>query len=133
MRRVKRRQRKKKREKEDKDSRSTSASVSALLQLSKPDIWYLLFAFFSLVIAAIAQALVPKYTGEVINYVSEPVPDKEGFYNTLWLLVTSAVVCGIFSGLRGATFTLCMARLVIRVRHKLFKALLEQEVRKIGI
>jgi ATP-binding cassette subfamily B (MDR/TAP) protein 9 len=74
------------------------------------------------------QSMIPYYTGKIINYVSSAHPDEEAFYRTLNLLVVTAIVCGISSGLRGSAFVWCCARLATRVRQALFDSLLKQEV-----
>jgi len=43
-------------------------------------------------------------------------------------LVGVAVLCGVFTGLRGGLFSLAMWRLNVRIRQELFKSLLAQEV-----
>jgi len=113
---------------EDKDQKmDTGASVKELLRFSAPDTLILLWAFFCLVIAAVAGAFIPRYTGQVINHVSGANPDRDAFKKSVYLLTLSAVVCGVFSGLRGATFTVAMARMNIRLRKALYRALINMD------
>jgi ATP-binding cassette subfamily B (MDR/TAP) protein 9 len=114
--------------KEEKDQKlETGASVRELLKFNAPDTLILLFAFCCLVVAAIAGAFIPKYTGEVINHVSGAHPDREAFKKSVYMLTLAAIMCGIFSGLRGATFTVAMARMNIRLRKALYRALLNMD------
>lgn len=124
-RRVRERRRKTKEDKEQK--LETGASVRELLRFAAPDVLILFFAFGCLVIAAIAGAFIPRYTGQVINHVSGAHPDPEAFKHSVFALTISAMVCGVFSGMRGASFTIAMARMNIRLRRALYRALLNQD------
>ena len=105
----------------------TGASVGELLRFSAPDLPLLVFAFVCMVVAAVAGALVPRYTGAVINHVSGSNPDRDAFHDSVVKLTLAAVASGIFAGLRGATFTVTMSRLNVRLRRALFKSLLIQD------
>jgi len=125
FRRIRERRRKKKEDKEQK--LSTGASVRELLRFAAPDWPYLLFGFVCLVVAAISGAFIPKYTGEVINHVSGAHPDRDAFKTSVLRLTAAAIICGVFSGLRGATFTVTMAKMNVRLRTSLYRVLLNQE------
>jgi hypothetical protein len=47
---------------------------------------------------------------------------------TTWLLLCVAVLCGLFTGLRGGLFSVAMWRLNVRIRRALFGSLLAQEI-----
>jgi ATP-binding cassette subfamily B (MDR/TAP) protein 9 len=114
--------------KEEKDQKlPTGASIRELLRFAAPDVPLLAWAFFCLVIAAVAGAFVPRFTGQVINHVSGSDPDREAFKSSVLKLTLAAIVSGIFAGLRGATFTVAMARMNVRLRRALYKALLNQD------
>lgn len=77
--------------------------------------------------AALGQALIPYYTGMIIDYASiEPYP--EGFQGTCIKLVLVALGCAVFTGIRGGLFTVGMTRLNVRIRTHLFDALMKQEL-----
>ncbi|KAH9249817.1 hypothetical protein BASA81_012412 [Batrachochytrium salamandrivorans] len=121
-RRIRERRRKKK---EDKTQKlKTGASLRELGRFTLPDAVHLSFALICLVVAAIAGAFIPKYTGEVINHVSGADPDREAFEHSVYMLTLSAIVNGVFSGARGATFTVVFSRMNIRLRKALYRALL---------
>jgi ATP-binding cassette subfamily B (MDR/TAP) protein 9 len=77
--------------------------------------------------AALGQALIPYYTGIIIDYASiDPYP--EGFQWTCVKLVLVALGCAVFTGVRGGLFTIGMTRLNVRIRTHLFDALMRQEI-----
>lgn len=77
--------------------------------------------------AALGQALVPYYTGKIIDYASIE-PDSYRFQQTTLKLVGVAFGCAVFTGARGGLFTLGMARLNMRIRTQLFHSLLRQDI-----
>jgi ATP-binding cassette subfamily B (MDR/TAP) protein 9 len=104
-----------------------SRALAQLARLSAPDWVVLLGASFFLVVAAIANAAVPRFSGGVVDAVSFGYNRRE-FNAQLVFLSVAAVVNGVGSGCRGALFLLQMARLNRRVRERLVKALLSQEL-----
>lgn len=77
--------------------------------------------------AALGQALVPYFTGKIIDYASIE-PDRQMFQQTTLKLVGVAFGCAVFTGVRGGLFTLGMARLNLRIRTRLFHSLLRQDI-----
>ena len=77
--------------------------------------------------AALAQALIPFFTGYIIDYASID-PNKTAFWRTTVELVIVSFVCAIATGVRGMLFTIAMTRLNVRIRSALFASLLRQEV-----
>ena len=51
-------------------------------------------------LAALGQALIPFYTGRIIDYASID-PDTTQFEHTIVLLVLVSLGCSIFTGIRG--------------------------------
>jgi hypothetical protein len=51
-------------------------------------------------VAALGQALIPFYTGRIIDYASID-PDPAAFEHTIVLLILVSLGCAIFSGVRG--------------------------------
>jgi ATP-binding cassette, subfamily B (MDR/TAP), member 9 len=72
-------------------------------------------------------ARVPNSTGEMMDAIVEK-KDSAVFQRFTVYLVLSAVMCGVFTGLRGGIFTVVGARVNRRIRHMLFQALLKQEI-----
>lgn len=102
------------------------ASIYRLLVLSKPDWRYILQGFVCLTVAAVSGTLIPSYTGQLIDDVS--TGDEGAFSNTIALLLMVSAVQAIFTGLRGWCFTIAIARLKVRIRDRLFRSLLRQDI-----
>ena len=102
------------------------ATIVGLLKLASPDSVLLTFAFIAGSLAALGQALIPYYTGRIIDYASID-QDREQFKATIFKLLGVAFGCAIFTGIRGGLFTYAMTRLNVRLRQTLFNALLMQD------
>lgn len=64
----------------------------------------------------------PRASGQIIDLVAIK-HDSRGFViYTMWLLIAS-LVNAVFTGFRGSIFILCIARLNVRIRTKLFQSL----------
>jgi len=103
------------------------ATVAALLRLSAPDGWLLGLGFVCGTAAALGSALIPRYVGKMIGYAALE-GDLPRFHRAARGLIGVAGFTAVFTGARGAVFSLCTARLNIRVRERLFAALMAQEV-----
>lgn len=77
--------------------------------------------------AALGQALIPYYTGVIIDCASID-PDPKEFQWTCLKLVVVSLGCAVFTGIRGGLFTIGMTRLNVRIRTSLFDALMRQEI-----
>ena len=76
-------------------------------------------------LAALGQALIPYYTGLIIDYASiDPNPNM--FRSTTVHLLAVAFGCAVFTGVRGGLFTVAMVRMNVRLRRRLFHALMAQ-------
>ena len=109
------------------DGETRRATIGVLLNLSFPDAPILLLAFSAGAIAALGQALVPFYTGHIIDYASID-PDPEAFKRTTIKLLGVALGCALFTGIRGGLFTISMTRLNVRLRRTLFASLMRQDM-----
>lgn len=103
------------------------ATIMALLGFAAPDTALLSCGFVFGSLAALGMALIPYYTGKVIDYASID-PDKHLFTYTIWKLLLVALLCAIFTGIRGGLFTYATTRLTVRIRTKLFYSLLSQDI-----
>ena len=108
------------------DESQRKATIGALLKLSAPDYFILLLAFTAGAAAALGQALIPYYTGRIIDYASID-PDPAAFKKTTLKLLVVAFACAIFTGIRGGLFTISMTRLNVRIRRTLFASLMRQD------
>ena len=96
---------------------SYKANWSDLLALCVPDLHLIVFAFIFLLLAALAQIYIPKYTGNILDSLTEtfsnedddksrtPIWDVPGFVSNVEKLVMASILCGVFSGVRGSIFT----------------------------
>jgi len=96
------------------------ATLSDLMSLVREDTCHIIVAFIFLLGAATAQVYIPQYTGNILDCLTENAnkndDDSSGSGNIIWnipgfvsntkKLVAAAILCGVFSGLRGAMFTL---------------------------
>ena len=121
------RQRRRKKRQQQKLKIAPSSGIMQLLRLAVPDVHYFAVAFVALILAALASAIIPRFTGQVINHLTGENPDRDEFHKSIMLLTLAAVSLGIFSGIRGALFTITMARMEVRIRRTLFKRVMEQE------
>ncbi|PRW60050.1 ATP-binding cassette sub-family B member 9 [Chlorella sorokiniana] len=103
-----------------------SATIPELVRLSLPDSHILFLAFTAGAAAALGQALIPYYTGKIIDYASIDPSPSEFKITTLKMLVV-ALACAVFTGIRGGLFTVAMTRLNVRIRERLFHSLMQQE------
>jgi ATP-binding cassette, subfamily B (MDR/TAP), member 9 len=103
------------------------ATIMALLGFAAPDTILLTFGFLFGSLAALGMALIPYYTGKVIDYASID-PDRYLFTHTIWKLLFVALLCAFFTGIRGGLFTYATTRLTVRIRTKLFHSLLSQDI-----
>lgn len=109
-----------------------------LLRLCMPDLHLVLGAFLFMVLAALTQVLIPRYTGEVLDALgeydiegmdaSDTIWDVPGFASNVIYLAIAAVFCGLFSGIRGGIFTVVGGRANVRLRTRLMDSLLAQEI-----
>lgn len=103
---------------------ANNKTVSRLIAMALPDAPINFAALAAGCVAALGSALVPYYTGQVIDYASID-PDRSKFFDTCLRLVIVAALCGVFTGIRGGLFTLTMTRLNVRIRKQLFAALIQ--------
>jgi hypothetical protein len=119
------------------------AKFSDLLQLCAPDTFLIGIAFLFLLLAAMAQIYIPKYTGacldaleqaysghgddDVGNDDDEGINDIPGFMSNVQKLIVVSALSGFFSGVRGSIFTMVGGRVNVRLRLRLMDSLLTME------
>eukprot|EP00612_Vaucheria_litorea_P001451 CAMPEP_0171456218 /NCGR_PEP_ID=MMETSP0945-20130129/2794_1 /TAXON_ID=109269 /ORGANISM="Vaucheria litorea, Strain CCMP2940" /LENGTH=621 /DNA_ID=CAMNT_0011981601 /DNA_START=476 /DNA_END=2341 /DNA_ORIENTATION=- len=104
-----------------------SVGFRDLLELAKPDAKLIFVAFTALLIAAGGQVMIPHYTGLMIASILNGGKEAD-FKPAVVKLIIAAVICAVFSGLRGGLFSLFGARVNSRIRNNLFQSLLRQEI-----
>ena len=71
--------------------------------------------------------MIPKLTGSVINnIVIQQSPAR--VQDSLLLLTGVSLACALFSGLRGSCFLIINTKMNVRIRARLFAALMQQEI-----
>ena len=93
------------------------ASWTDLLSMCYPDACMILAAFVFLLLAAVAQVLIPKYLGNILDALAAAFgnPDDDSrrhmsmwdvphFMSNVKLLVLASILAGVFAGLRGSIF-----------------------------
>ena len=114
------------------------AGWSDLLYMCAPDAYYIVFAFVFLLLAAIAQVYIPRFTGNILDALAKAfstdddnppsIFDVPGFVFNVKMLVLSSILCGVFSAVRGSIFTVVGGRVNVRLRVQLMDSLLAQDV-----
>ncbi|XP_046320497.1 antigen peptide transporter 2 [Marmota monax] len=98
-----------------------------LLKLSRPDLPFLLAAFFFLVTAVLGETLIPHYSGRVIDILGGDF-DPDAFVSAIFFMCLFSVGSSLSAGCRGGSFTFIMSRINLRTREQLFSSLLRQDL-----
>ncbi|XP_066110254.1 antigen peptide transporter 2 [Saccopteryx bilineata] len=98
-----------------------------LLKLSRPDLPFLIAAFFFLVVAVLGETLIPYYSGRVIDILGGDF-DPETFASAIFFMCLFSVGSSLSAGCRGGCFVVTMSRIQLRVREQLFSSLLRQDL-----
>eukprot|EP00551_Chaetoceros_affinis_P006800 CAMPEP_0203676192 /NCGR_PEP_ID=MMETSP0090-20130426/23777_1 /ASSEMBLY_ACC=CAM_ASM_001088 /TAXON_ID=426623 /ORGANISM="Chaetoceros affinis, Strain CCMP159" /LENGTH=1082 /DNA_ID=CAMNT_0050542663 /DNA_START=402 /DNA_END=3650 /DNA_ORIENTATION=+ len=117
-----------------------------LFAICYPDLHYFILAFVFLILAAIAQVLIPRYTGKMIDAITSYTPyegengddgkesndqkiwDVPGFLDNMKYLIIASILGGVFSGVRGSIFSYVGAKVNVRLRSLLMDSLLAQDI-----
>ncbi|XP_054630293.1 ATP-binding cassette sub-family B member 9 isoform X1 [Dunckerocampus dactyliophorus] len=106
---------------------STGATLGRLLSYTKKDGGLLTVAVLFLLISAVCEAFIPYYYGKAIDSIVVH-HSMEYFAEPAITLTVLAFASSIAVGVRGGVFTLTFARLNLRLRNHLFRALTRQEI-----
>ncbi|XP_075879126.1 ABC-type oligopeptide transporter ABCB9 [Nelusetta ayraudi] len=114
-------------EKQKVEEVSSSATLGRLLSYCRKDGALLLVAFTFLSVAATSEVFIPYFYGKAIDSI---VVHKSMQYlaGPLVAVISLAVCSSLAAGVRGGVFTLMFARLNLRIRNCLFRALMKQEI-----
>jgi hypothetical protein len=105
---------KRKDEKERKvNAKRAAANMLRILSLSTPDVGLLSTGFVALVLAALSSALIPRFTGAVVDKVVHSGGDKRGFHEEITWLLLAGLGSGVFGGLRGGILLVALARMKV--------------------
>lgn len=105
----------------------STVSLWSIIAYSKPDIAYLILAFFFLLSACSAQIFIPYYTGQVIDGIAI-TKDRKQFERSILIMSLIALAEAICAGLRGGIFSFVCARFNIRINNTLFGSIIKQDI-----
>ena len=114
-----------------KEGGANRATALKLLRLLYPEYLLILQAGVFLIIAAVSEALIPKYTSQVISEVikaEEKLVPADSFLQPLKFLIISSFLNALSSSCRGSSFIMIGARVNRRLRQTVFERLLGQEI-----
>ncbi|XP_058996009.1 ABC-type oligopeptide transporter ABCB9 isoform X2 [Mustela lutreola] len=106
---------------------ASGATLQKLLSYTKPDVAFLVAASFFLIVAALGETFLPYYTGRAIDGIVIQ-KSMEQFSTAVIVMCLLAIGSSFAAGVRGGIFTLIFARLNIRLRNRLFRSLVSQEM-----
>uniref|UniRef100_A0ABI7YN83 ATP binding cassette subfamily B member 9 n=1 Tax=Felis catus TaxID=9685 RepID=A0ABI7YN83_FELCA len=106
---------------------ASGATLQKLLSYTKPDVAFLVAASFFLIVAALGETFLPYYTGRAIDGIIIQ-KSMEQFSTAVIVMCLLAIGSSFAAGIRGGIFTLIFARLNIRLRNRLFRSLVSQEM-----
>ncbi|KAM4745397.1 ABC-type oligopeptide transporter ABCB9 [Anableps anableps] len=111
----------------EKEKVSSRATLGRLLSYCRKDTGLLSLAVLFLVISAVCEAFIPYYYGKAIDSIVVH-QSMEYFAKPVATLASLALVSSMAIGVRGGVFTLTFARLNLRLRSRLFRTLMRQEI-----
>lgn len=112
---------------ESSSKRTRFDEALTLMRLTLPDWPLLIGAFTCLTIAAAGEAILPDLQGTALNAaLAIDGSNRVGLRAALYKLGVVGAVTATFTGIRGFLFWMCGARLVVRLRSRLFETLLRQ-------
>ncbi|XP_032435124.1 ABC-type oligopeptide transporter ABCB9 [Xiphophorus hellerii] len=111
----------------EKEKVSSRATLGRLLSYCRKDAGLLSLAVLFLFVSAVCEAFIPLYYGKAIDSIVVH-QSMEYFAKPVATLASLALVSSMAIGVRGGVFTLTMARLNLRLRSRLFRTLMTQEI-----
>ncbi|CAI5470802.1 unnamed protein product [Closterium sp. Yama58-4] len=101
-------------------------AVRKLWRFCAPNRTMLVLASLCLALAALSEVTIPHFLAATIFAASNGL--KPQFDRNVQLLITMTLACGIFSGLRAASFTILNLQMVRRMRLALYETLIRQDI-----
>ena len=107
--------------------RGQGATMYRVLQLAYPERYILVVATIALVLSSAATVVLPLLIGRLHETIATK-QDLVELNRMTQLLVATVCMAAVFSLLRGAMFALASERLVARLRVRLYRQILRQDV-----
>uniref|UniRef100_A0A8C9W6E8 Transporter associated with antigen processing, subunit type t, teleost specific n=1 Tax=Scleropages formosus TaxID=113540 RepID=A0A8C9W6E8_SCLFO len=111
----------------EKKKQEAKALFLRVVRYSRPDILHLGTAFLFLSLAVICETFIPYATGKVIDILGSQY-EQSKFLSAIGLMSILSLGSAVCSGVRGGMFMCSLARLNRRMRHMLFRNLVQQEI-----
>ena len=108
----------------------TKSSWRILFQLigyTRPDALWYIGGFIFLVVGSAAMSFIPYYTGQVINHIAIS-PSTTEFKQAIIVMSAITLVSAVCAGMRAGLLIIAHGRLNVRIRNRLFAALIRQEI-----
>ncbi|XP_053276299.1 ATP-binding cassette sub-family B member 9 [Pleuronectes platessa] len=112
---------------QEREKTSSGATLGRLIAISSKDGGLLCAAILFLIISAVCESFIPYYYGRAIDSIVEN-KSMAHFAKPVITLAALAFVSSIAMGVRGGVFTLTFARINLRLRSRLFRTLMRQEI-----
>ncbi|CAI5471108.1 unnamed protein product [Closterium sp. Yama58-4] len=101
-------------------------AIRKLWRFCAPNRTMLVCASLCLALAALSEVTIPHFLAATIFAASNGL--KPQFDRNVQLLITMTLACGLFSGLRAASFTILNLQMVRRMRLALYETLIRQDI-----
>ncbi|GJP32905.1 hypothetical protein CLOM_g17490 [Closterium sp. NIES-68] len=101
-------------------------AICKLWRFCAPNKTMLVLASLCLALAALSEVTIPHFLAATIFAASNGLKDQ--FTRNVHLLITMTLACGLFSGLRAASFTILNLHMVRRMRMSLYSTLIRQDI-----
>ncbi|KAI1713344.1 ABC transporter transmembrane region domain-containing protein [Ditylenchus destructor] len=113
---------------EEAERRDALVAMFKIVKFMAMEWRYYATAFFFLILYAASTAFAPYYTGQVIATVFDPEGTHEKLRRAVAIMALLSLSSAIFGGFRGGFFVYSDNRVERRVRDKLFRTLVKQEI-----
>lgn len=107
--------------------RSKRRNVLCLLQLMRGDLLLVAVATVFLMVASVGETVLPLFQAKVVNAVVI-AREYQAFVAAIWSMLGVAAASTVFAGGRAWLMGLCMYRVQLRLRARLFAALMKHEI-----
>ncbi|KAJ8363106.1 hypothetical protein SKAU_G00119370 [Synaphobranchus kaupii] len=98
-----------------------------VIRYSRPDALHLGAAFLFLSLAVLGETCIPYYTGRVVDLLGSRY-QPSSFLSAIGFMALFSFSSSLCVGLRGGMFMWSLSRLNKRMRHMLFRSLVQQEI-----
>ncbi|KAM6951865.1 antigen peptide transporter 2 [Aplochiton taeniatus] len=109
-----------------KNKQDAKALLMRVVGYFRDDVLHLVAAFFFLILGVVCETFIPQFQGKVIDVLSGQ--HQISFTYAIGGLALVSLGSSMCSGLRGSMFMWSLSRLNNRIKHMLFRSLLQQDI-----